>query len=55
MLVGKSRRRFEWFKQHYGVYPDQMYPGVLAKLSRLSKVERDEVIVPELMKMEGLL
>ena len=43
----------KWFKKHYGVYPDKMYPGVLAKLSRLSKVERDEIIMPELMKMEG--
>jgi len=43
-----------WFKKHYGVYPDQMYPGILAKLSRLSKSERDEIIIPELMKMEGL-
>lgn len=42
-----------WFKKHYGVYPDQMYPGILARLSRLSKVERDEIIMPELMKMEG--
>jgi len=42
-----------WFKKHYGVYPDQMYPGILAKLSRMSKSERDEIIVPELMKTEG--
>jgi len=34
------------------VYPDQMYPGILAKLARMSKVERDEIILPELMKME---
>ena len=40
-----------WFKKHYGVYPDQMYPGILAKLSRMSKVERDEIIMPELMKL----
>ena len=44
----------KWFKRNYGVYPDKMYPGVLAKLSRLSKVELDEIIMPELMKMEGL-
>jgi hypothetical protein len=43
-----------WFKKHYGVYPDQMYPGILAELSRMSKVERDEIIMPELMRMEGL-
>jgi hypothetical protein len=43
----------KWFRRNYGVYPDKMYPGVLAKLSRLSKVERDEIIMPELMKMEG--
>jgi len=45
----------KWFKKHYGVYPDQMYPGILANLSRMSKSERDEIIIPELMKMEGLL
>jgi len=44
----------KWFKKHYGVYPDQMYPGILAKLSRMPKSERDEIIIPELMKMEGL-
>jgi hypothetical protein len=43
-----------WFNRNYGVYPDEMYPGVLAKLSRMSKRERDEIIIPELMKMEGL-
>jgi hypothetical protein len=43
----------KWFKKHYGVYPDQMYPGVLAKLSRMCKSERDAIILPELMKMEG--
>jgi len=41
------------FKKHYGVYPDQVYPGILAKLSRMSKSERDEIILPELMRMEG--
>ena len=44
----------KWFKRNYGVYPDQMYPGILAKLSSMSKSERDEIIIPELMKMEGL-
>lgn len=38
-----------WFKRNYGVYPDQMYPGILAKLARMSKSERDEIIIPELM------
>jgi len=45
--------RSKWFKRHYGVYPDQMYPGILAKLARMSKSERDEIIIPEIMKMEG--
>jgi hypothetical protein len=45
----------KWFKKNYGVYPDQMYPGVLAKLSRMSKSERDEIVMPELMRMEGSL
>jgi len=45
----------KWFKRHYGVYPDQKYPGILAKLARMSKRVRDEIIIPELMKMEGLL
>jgi len=44
----------KWFKRHYGVYPDQMYPGVLVKLARMPKKVRDDIIVPELMKMEGL-
>jgi len=44
----------KWFKQHYGVYPDKMYPGVLAKLARMSKSARDEIIMPDLMKMEDL-
>lgn len=44
----------KWFKQHYGIYPDQKYPGILAKLARMSKSERDEIIMPELMKIEGL-
>ena len=42
----------KWFKKNYGVYPDQMCPGILAKLSRLPKSERDEIIIPELMQME---
>ena len=44
----------KWSKKHYGVYPDQMYPGILAKLARMSKSVRDKIILPELMKMEGL-
>ena len=43
-----------WFKDNYGVYPDQMYPGILAKLSRMPNRVRDGIILPELMKMEGL-
>jgi hypothetical protein len=43
-----------WFKRNYGVYPDQMYPGILAKLARMPKRVRDQIIMPELMKMEGL-
>jgi hypothetical protein len=43
-----------WFKRNYGVYPDKMYPGILAKLSRMPNRVRDEIILPELMKMEGL-
>jgi len=38
-----------WFKEHYGVYPDQMYPGILVKLASMSKRERDEIILPELV------
>ena len=40
-----------WFKRNYGVYPDQMYPGILVKLARKSKGVRDEIILPELMKL----
>jgi hypothetical protein len=43
------------FKSNYGGYPDEMYPGILAKLARMSKSVRDEIILPELMKMEGSL
>jgi hypothetical protein len=43
-----------WFKKHYGVYPDQMYPGILVKLARMPKRERDEITMPELMKDEKL-
>ena len=43
----------KWFKQQYGVYPDQMYPGILAKLARMPKRVRDEIILPEVVKMEG--
>jgi len=44
----------KWFKRHYGVYPDQKYPGILVKLARMSKSVRDQIILPELMKMESL-
>ncbi len=40
----------KWFKRNYGVYPDQKYPGILAKLARMSKRERDE-IMNKLVKM----
>jgi len=40
------------FKRKHGVYPDEMYPGILAKLARMSKSARDEIINPELMKEE---
>jgi hypothetical protein len=43
-----------WFKRNYGVYPDQKYPGILAKLGRMPKKVRDEIIVPEVVKMESL-
>ena len=43
-----------WFKGNYGVYPDQKYPGILVKLARMSNRARDQIILPELMKMEGL-
>ena len=42
----------KWLKRHYGVYPDQKYPGILAKLGRMSKSERDEIMA-KLMKMKG--
>ena len=41
------------FKRKYGDYPDEMYPGILVKLARTCKRERDEVM-KKLMKMEGL-
>jgi hypothetical protein len=42
------------FRRNYDDYPDQMYPCILAKLARMSKSERDKIIMPELVKMEGL-
>jgi hypothetical protein len=45
----------KWFKRHYGVYPDQKYPGILVKLARMSKSMREQIIMPELLRMEGLL
>jgi hypothetical protein len=44
----------QWYRRNYGIYPDQKYPGILVKLARMSKRVRDEIILPELMKMEGL-
>jgi hypothetical protein len=43
----------KWYRRNYGVYPDQKYPGVLVKLARLSKKEREEIILRELMKKKG--
>jgi hypothetical protein len=42
-----------WFKDNYGVYPDERYPSILVKLARMSKSVRDKIIMPELMKMES--
>jgi hypothetical protein len=33
-----------WSKRNYGVYPDEMYPGILAKLAGMCKRERDEIM-----------
>ena len=41
------------FKKKYGDYPEQIYPGILAKLARMSESDRDEFI-NKLMKMESL-
>lgn len=41
------------FRSKNGVYPDEMYPDILGKLGGMSKRERDEIILPDLMKMEG--
>ncbi|MGB6872753.1 MAG: hypothetical protein WBE46_01190 [Dehalococcoidia bacterium] len=32
------------FKRKYGDYPEQMYPGILAKLARMTKRKRDEIM-----------
>jgi len=42
------------FRRKNDAYPDEMYPGILAKLGRMSKSERDEIMT-KLMKMEGSL
>jgi len=41
------------FRRKNDAYPDEMYPGILAKLARMSERERDE-IMGKLAKMEGL-
>jgi len=41
------------FRRKYGDYPDKMYPGILGKLARMSRSERDEIMA-KLMRMEGL-
>ena len=46
--------RSRWFKRDYGVYPEEKHLGILAKLAGKSKGVRDEIILPELMKTEGL-
>ena len=38
------------FRRKHGSYPDEMYPGILVKLARMSKRERDE-IMNKLVKM----
>ena len=38
------------FRRKYGDYPEQMYPGILTKLGRMSKSERDEIMT-KLMKI----
>jgi len=38
------------FRRKYGAYPEEMYPGILVKVARMSKSERDE-IMQKLMKM----
>jgi len=38
------------FRRKHGVYPDEMYPGILGKLAGMSKSERDE-IMNKLVKM----
>ena len=42
------------FRRKHGVYPEEMYPGILVKLARMPRSVRDKIILPELMKMEGL-
>jgi hypothetical protein len=33
----------KWFRRKNDVYPDDMYPGILVKLARMSERERDEI------------
>ena len=40
-------------QNHFGVYPDQKYPGMLVKLAGMPKTVRDMIILPELVRMEG--
>jgi hypothetical protein len=43
-----------WFKSNYGVFPDEKYPGIIVKLGRMPRSTREQIIMPELMKMERL-
>jgi hypothetical protein len=42
------------FKRKYGDYPEQLYPGIIVKLARMSQSERDGTMA-KLMKVKGWL
>lgn len=42
----------KWYKQNYGVYPQQVVPDVFGRLANMSKSDRNEIILPELMALD---
>ena len=43
----------KWYKQNFGKYPQQVMPDVFGYLANLSKGKRDEIILPELMRLDN--
>jgi|GEM_PF-1727559 len=42
----------KWYKQNYGIYPQRVVPDVFGRLANMSKSDRNEIILPELMALD---